>query len=51
MVGTWNVRTLRQHGKLEELAHEMSKYRWNLLGPCEMRWKHFGQAITEEEFT
>ena len=31
-IGTWNVRPLRTAGKLEELSHEMSKYRWNVLG-------------------
>ena len=41
-VGTWNVSLLRQDGKQEELAHEMSKYRWKLLGLFEMRWEHFG---------
>ena len=32
-VGTWNVRTLRQIGKLEQLTHAMSRYHWNLVGP------------------
>ena len=40
-VGTWNVRTLRPAGKLEELTHGMDKYHWNILGLCEMRWKNF----------
>ena len=29
-VGTWNVRTLRQAGKLEQLTHAMSRYHWNI---------------------
>ncbi|MEW8542645.1 MAG: hypothetical protein AB2693_03850 [Candidatus Thiodiazotropha sp.] len=28
-VGTWNVRTLRPAGKLEELTHAMARYHWN----------------------
>ena len=28
-VGTWNVRTLRPAGKLEQLTHAMSMYHWN----------------------
>ena len=32
-IGTWNVRTLRLAGKLEELTHEMDRYHWNILGP------------------
>ena len=38
-VRTWNVRTLRPAGKLEQLTHAMSRYHWNILGLCEMRWK------------
>ena len=26
-IGTWNVRTLREEGKLEELTHELDRYR------------------------
>ena len=37
-IGTWNTRTLRVAGKLKELTHEMDRYRWNILGLCEMRW-------------
>ena len=38
-IGTLNTRTLRPAGKLQELTHEMDRYRWNILGLCEMRWK------------
>ena len=47
-IGTWNTRTLRAAGKLQELTHEMDRYRWNILGFCEMRWKNFGETTTEE---
>ena len=39
IMGTWNVRTLREAGKLDELTHETNRYRWNILGLCEVRWK------------
>ena len=26
----------------------MDRYRWNLLGLCELRWKNFGKTTTEE---
>ena len=26
----------------------MGRYRWNILGLCEMRWKNFGKTATEE---
>ena len=49
-IGTWNTRTLRAAGKLQELTHEIDRYRWNILGVglCEMRWKNFGETTTEE---
>ena len=47
-IGTWNVRTLRAAGKLKELTHEMDRYKWNLLGLAELRWKSFGETSTEE---
>ena len=34
--------------KLQELTHEMDRYRWNILGLCEMRWKNFCETTTEE---
>ena len=47
-VGTWNVRTLRPSGKLEQQTHAMSRYHWNIVGLCEMRWKHFGEMSTDD---
>ena len=47
VVGTWNVRTLTADGKLEELAHEMDQYHWNILGISELRWKGFGETSTD----
>ena len=47
-LGTWNVRTFRPAGKLEELIHGMDKYHWNILGLCEMRWKTFGEMSTDD---
>ena len=46
MIGTWNVRTLRGNGKIEQLEHEMKNYRWNILGLCEVRFKDFGEVHT-----
>ena len=48
--GTRNTRTLRAAGNLKELTHEMNKYRWNILGLCEMRLKNFGETTTEEGY-
>jgi len=47
-IGTWNVRTLHAEGKVEELTHEMARYRWHILGLCEVRWRNFGETSTHE---
>ena len=47
-IGAWNTRTLRAAGKLQELTHEKDRYRWNILGLSEVRWKNFGKTTTEE---
>ena len=44
-IGTWNVRTPE---KLEELTHEMRRYRWSVLGLCEVRWKNSGETTTQD---
>ena len=48
IIGRWNTRTLRAARKLQELTHEMDRYRLNILGLCEMRWKNFGETTPEE---
>ena len=47
-IGTWNVRTLRPPGKLEELTHEMRRYRWSVLGLCEVRWRNSGETTAQD---
>ena len=42
-----NVRTLNATGKLEELLHEMDRYKWNIIGLREMRWKMTGEIPTD----
>jgi hypothetical protein len=42
-IGTWNVRTLNQGGKLENLKKEMQKNEVSVLGVSEVRWK--GQGL------
>ena len=52
IIGTWNVRTLKNTGKLEELEHKLTRYNWNILGLCESRLlkageeKHTGRSLT-----
>ena len=47
-VGTWNVRTLHQEGKLRELLIEMERYEWNILDIAEMRWTKNGEHLMED---
>lgn len=47
-IATWNIRTLAQTGRLQELTHEMEHYTWHILGLCEVRWKALGEHQTEE---
>ena len=42
------MRTLRTPGKLEELTHEMRRYRWSVLGLCEVRWRNLGETTTQD---
>ena len=42
------MRTLRPAGKLEQMTHAMSRYHWNIVGLCEMRWKNFGEMSTDD---
>ena len=37
-IATWKVRTLSAAGKVEELLHEMGRYKWNVLKLFEMIW-------------
>ena len=46
-IGTWNTKTLSAEGKLQDRTREMDRYRWNILGLCEMRWKNFGETTEE----
>ena len=41
-IGTWNVRTLAQKGKLQNLMAEMKRLEIGILGISEMRWKDQG---------
>ena len=47
-IGNWNVRTLKDVGKLEELQHEMKRYDWNILGLCESRLLKAGEKSMQE---
>ena len=50
VIGTWNVRTLNQPGKLENLKLEAKRLKANILGVCEHR-KTGADVIADEDYT
>ena len=46
-IATWNVRTLSQTGKLQQLSREFNKCKLNILGISEARWKDSGKIMSE----
>ena len=46
-IGTWNVRTMFQKGKLGNVKKEMERLKLNVLGLCEVRWKGAGSFTTD----
>ena len=47
-VGTWNVRTLFQSGKMAQATKEFQKYRLDILGLTEVRWTGSGRIKSGE---
>ena len=47
-IGTRNARSLHVCRKVQELTHELKRYRWNILGLAEVRWTGFGETTTDE---
>ena len=41
-IATWNVRTMLQKGKLDNIKREMERLNINILGISEVRWKGAG---------
>ena len=46
-MSTWNVRTLYQSGKLDNVKQEIERLKINILGICETRWKDCGELKSE----
>lgn len=44
-VGTWNVQTLWQTGRLQMLEKELEKMRYDVIGLSEVRWTGTGEAL------
>lgn len=50
-VGTWNVRSLFEAGKIDNLELEMERNRVDILGISEMRWPGSGTCVREKTVT
>lgn len=48
-MGTWNVRTMSETGKLENVKREMDRLKINILGISEMRWTGAGKIISDDK--
>ena len=48
IIGTWNVRKLKNPEKLEELERKLTRYNWNILGLCESRLLKDGEKSSQE---
>ena len=47
-IGSWNVRTLFQKGKLENVKQEMARLKVNILGICETRWINSDELYSDD---
>ncbi|KAE9547262.1 hypothetical protein FO519_009526 [Halicephalobus sp. NKZ332] len=48
-IGTWNVRTLYQCGKLAQVLREFDNNHLDILGISEMRWTNSGKVISDRK--
>ena len=44
-IATWNVRTLHQQGKLDNVVLETDRFKLSVLGLCEVRWRNDRQSV------
>ena len=46
-IATWNVRTMYQSGKMDNIIMELKRMKISILGVCEVRWKKSGKVTSE----
>jgi exonuclease III len=47
-IGFWNIRTLREYGKLKQVEKEMKNYKLDIMALSEIRWKDNGEIKTQD---
>ncbi|KAJ4426530.1 hypothetical protein ANN_27344 [Periplaneta americana] len=47
-IGTWNIRTLLQAGKLENLKEEMIRNKVDVMGISEMKWENSDELVSDD---
>ncbi len=47
-IATWNVRTMHQAGKLENIKLEARRMNIDIMGLAEVRWLNSGKVITDD---
>ena len=47
-IGTWNVRTLFQPGKLDNLIQELNHMKIDIMGIAETRWTDTGKIVKDD---
>ena len=45
-IGTWNVRTLMETGKLNPLKNELKRFRYDIIAVSEIGWTRKGETAT-----
>ena len=47
-ISTWNIRTLYQQGKFDNLKQEMTRLKVSIMGVSEVRWTRSGLCVEED---
>jgi hypothetical protein len=50
-IGTWNVRSLYRSGSLKTIARELGKYKLDLVGVQEVRWRIAANILNKQSRT